>query len=331
MEKIIVKSPTRVDLAGGTLDLWPLFLFVGGAKTVNVAIDIFTTAQIEPLSGTQVEIVSEDLKISQQFANLKDFLTSDSPKLKLLQVVVGFWNPRKGFKLTTSSQSPVGGGIGGSSSLVVSMMKAFQKFVGGPEKSLQELVNICHNLEAAILQTPTGTQDYVPAIAGGLNLIEYGVAGFTHSCAKFDDPIFAESFLLVDTGKAHHSGLNNFEVMQRAVNKDPKTLKALMDLKQVSEEMAQACLSSSWERFSDLFQREYEARIKLAPAFSSPEIDKLARLTASAGARGIKICGAGGGGCVLVWCRPDKRDEVKDACQKAGFTVLHAKPVGPLG
>ncbi|HWU42132.1 MAG TPA: hypothetical protein VN132_01800, partial [Bdellovibrio sp.] len=73
-----------------------------------------------------------------------------------------------------------------------------------------------------------------------------------------------------------------------------------------------------------------EARVRLAPEFTSPEISRLAELSLQNGAEAVKICGAGGGGCVLVWCPPEKKQGVAHACQKAGFQVMDAKPVNPL-
>jgi hypothetical protein len=72
MTKIDIQSPTRVDLAGGTLDLWPLYNFIGGAPTINVAIDIMTRAQIEELPGTQIELISHDLNLERKFKNIDE-------------------------------------------------------------------------------------------------------------------------------------------------------------------------------------------------------------------------------------------------------------------
>ena len=63
MKKIEIKSPTRVDLAGGTLDLWPLNQFVQGATTLNVAIDVWTRATLEPADSTQIIWNSPDMNL----------------------------------------------------------------------------------------------------------------------------------------------------------------------------------------------------------------------------------------------------------------------------
>jgi D-glycero-alpha-D-manno-heptose-7-phosphate kinase len=312
------------------LDLWPLYNFVGGAKTVNVAIDIYTGAEIQELPGTEVILESKDLNFSKKYKNLEAALSDSDPNLKLLQVQLAYWRPQKGFHLITESQSPVGGGLGGSSSLTISIQKAFSQFTGKKLKDAKDYVMLAHNLEAQVLNTPTGTQDYFPAVTGGLSIIDYSADGVRSEVLPVHSSPLEKHFMLLYTGKAHHSGLNNFEVMQNAVAKKPVTMRALFDLKQIAGHMAEACRKNNWNELPKLFNQELEARLQLAPAFSSPEIDKLAELSLKNGASAVKICGAGGGGCVLVWCPEQQQGKVTEACQKEGFKVLKARPVDPL-
>ncbi|MGE5087022.1 MAG: galactokinase [Bacillota bacterium] len=330
MQKIVVKSPTRVDLAGGTLDLWPLYLFINGASTVNLAIDVFTTAEIVPHEDATIVLESADLKLRKAYTNLAEALSDPDPKMILLQTQLRYWMPKKGFALKTSSDSPVGGGLGGSSSLTISLMKAFAQFCGRPFENIHHMVQAAHNIEAEILNTPTGTQDYYPAASGGLNILHYGYDGIQQEVLNASNTPLAEKFMLIYTGKAHHSGLNNFEVMKDSVAKDPETLQALRDLKAIAIETEHSIRSGNWNELGSLFRREFEARVRLAPEFSSPEIYRLQELSLQNGAEAVKICGAGGGGCVLVWCPPENKKGVADACQKAGFQVMGARPVNPL-
>ena len=330
MSPIIVQSPTRVDLAGGTFDLWPLYNFIGHAITVNVAIDVYTKAILTPRTDKIVVIESKDLGLRREFSDLGTLLIDPDPHLQLFKPVFRYWNPSQGFSLVTESQSPVGGGLGGSSSLIVTLMKAFSQWMGKSFDSTHQLVHVCHNLEAEVLNTPTGTQDYYPAISGGLNILKYTTDGITQSVLPLQGTPFAESFLLVYTGKAHHSGINNFEVVKAAVAQDSTTLKCLRDLRNISEEMALACQNNEWNRLPSLFNREFLARVKLAPSFTSPDIHKLQEISMQGGALAVKICGAGGGGCVLVWTKPMQRQVVSDLCEKAGFHPMKSVPVDPL-
>lgn len=330
MKKIIIKSPTRVDLAGGTLDLWPLYNFIGGAKTVNVAIDIWTEATIEPRSDQKIEIHSLDLNYKKQFADCDAIISNTEPETALFRPLFRYFRPSGGFSLITKSQSPVGGGLGGSSSLVISIIKALTVWTGKKLGTSHETVHVAHNIEAEILNTPTGTQDYYPAFSGGLNILSYGFEGIKQEVCSVKGTPLDEYFLLVNTGKSHHSGLNNFEVLKNAIQKDKRTLQCLRDLNAVALETESLCRSKSWKNLPALFKKEYQFRVKLAEAFTSPEIERLHDISMNSGAEAVKICGAGGGGCVLVWVSPEHRQNVISACQNAGFQTLNARPVDPL-
>jgi len=325
--EIKIFSPTRVDLAGGTLDMWPLYNFVGGAKTVNVAIDVYSQVELKKTSGVDITIESKDLGYAKTFINLEALLNSTEPQLALYKPLLAYFKPTNGFHLITASQSPVGAGLGGSSSLVISMMKAFYAFLEQPIPTSHEVVQIAHNMEAQILNTPTGTQDYYPAFSGGLNILDYTVKGIEQHVVPIRSTPLKEHFLLVYTGKAHHSGINNFEVLKSAVAKDAKVMSALNSLKDIAGKTAQACLSSEWNKLPDIFEQEYKYRIQLTEHFSSPEIRQIKEISQKIGQSQVKICGAGGGGCVLIWTAPSERSKIIKECQTQGFQILNSQPV----
>lgn len=325
--EIKIFSPTRVDLAGGTLDMWPLYNFVGGAKTVNVAIDVYSQVEIKRTSGNEVRIESKDLGYAKTFPNVDALLASSEPQLTLYKPLLAYFKPVNGFHLMTASQSPVGAGLGGSSSLVISMMKAFYTFLGESIPASHEAVHIAHNMEAQILNTPTGTQDYYPAFSGGLNILNYNLKDIQQKVVPIRNTPLKEHFLLVYTGKAHHSGINNFEVLKSAVAKDTRVMSALNSLKDVAEKTAQVCLANEWGKLPDIFEQEYKYRVQLTEHFSSPEIRQIKEISQKIGQSQVKICGAGGGGCVLVWTAPEVRSRIIKECQIQGFQILNSQPV----
>ena len=327
MSVIQVKSPTRVDLAGGTLDLWPLYCFLGEAITVNVAIDVWTTAELRPRSDQCIIIESLDLKYKKEFSSLDTFLKDPATELKLYRPLIRYFHPRQGFELKTKSESPVGGGLGGSSSLMISIIKAFSLWLGKTFSDVSSMVWLAHNFEAEILNTPTGTQDYFPAVSGGLNIIHYNPEGMSQKVLPIKGSPLEKYFLLVYTGRSHHSGMNNFEVVKSAVQGDKLVLQHLKNLAEVARQTEQCCIQQKWSQLPELFREEFKFRVQLAPAFSSPEIEKLHRIATETGAEAVKICGAGGGGCVLVWVAPENRNKVEVRCQSEGFQVLNSRPV----
>lgn len=315
------KSPMRFDLAGGTLDLWPIWAMLKQATTVNVSLSLYSHCELTPLAGKEIHIESEDFKKKWNFSNLQDFLKSPDKDLSFYQAHVSHWNPTEGFKLSTRSESPVGGGLGGSSSLSISVYKAFMQWRGLNE-DLHQIVRACSNIEAYILKTPTGTQDYYGAISVGLNIIDFNFSGTSlHKITNHVEDL-EKKLIIVYTGKSHHSGINNWQVLKNYIDGDTTTHRALKDIQQVSSEMKSVCLAADWKKIPELFAREYQARLLLADSFVSPEILKLKQIADSSGCEGFKICGAGGGGCVGLWVDPERVKIIKSKVQAEGFQVL---------
>lgn len=319
-------SPTRVDLSGGTLDCWPLFLMVGDCVTVNLSISISTNAKLDPKDDSTIDVSLKDLNYRKSFKNFHEFMKCADRELLLIQKHVDFWKPSKGFMLETSSQSPVGGGLGGSSSLSISIIKAFMAWMEA-KMTVDETVNLAHNIEAQVLKKPTGTQDYFPALVPGLNAIHYTPRGPRLESIPTHVKFWSEHLSLVYTGQPHHSGLNNWSVIKSVLDGDTGPLRALTDIKDISWELYAAVKKENWNALPGLFDREFEARVRLSSSFSSPEIDRLREVALKSGALAVKICGAGGGGCVLIWSEPGTKARVEAGCREKGFEVLNIEAV----
>lgn len=322
--KIAKSSCTRVDLSGGTLDLWPLYLLVDSCVTINLSISIMTHAVIEPREDKEIHVDIKDLKYKKAFKNLTEILNCRDEQLLLVQKQLNFWRPEQGFYLETSSESPVGGGLGGSSSLSISLIKAFSAWLKKDLDVYQSVV-LSHNLEAQVLHKMTGTQDYFPALVPGLNAIHYTPMGARLENIPTQPDFWNQQLSLVYTGHPHHSGLNNWQVVKACMDKDKATLKALTDIRDISNDMYETIHQGRWDRLPGLFDREFEARVRLSSSFSSPEIERLRAVALKSGASAVKICGAGGGGCVLIWSDPARKAQVEAGCREQKFEVLNVK------
>ncbi len=207
--KIEAVSPTRIDLAGGTLDLWPLYVFHKNCVTVNLAINIYTRVTLIPRQDEKIILSSQDTKVEKVYKNIHEVPEGKDHDLHLLRVHVEFWKPKTGFELHTQSESPIGAGIAASSSLNISLCGAFSTLTGR-KLTTEQIVTLAGNLEARVIQTPTGCQDYFPALFGGLNRIDLTELGPKRSAIDMDLSEFEKYFVLVYTGRPHHSGLNNW-------------------------------------------------------------------------------------------------------------------------
>jgi D-glycero-alpha-D-manno-heptose-7-phosphate kinase len=324
--EVLVQSPTRIDFAGGTLDCWPINALMNPVTTINVAIDIYTTCRLSTRDDSIISIHSREIDKEYHFADLQECLDCTDQDFAFFREHIAYWKPNYGFNLSAKSDSPVGGGLGGSSSLSVSIFKAFCE-LNSLEIDPYEIVRMCSGIEAKILQMPTGTQDYFPPLQGGFNIIDYQFGWPQVQCIAIDDLDINQNISIFFTGRSHHSGINNWQVIKKFIDGDPKTIEALGEIRQVAEQTKAAVLNKEWQQLPNLFKHEFQARMQLAESFSSPEIETLAEVAYESGAEAINICGAGGGGCVFVWSVPQKRAAIIDACCEAGFQHLDVRLV----
>src|SRR5438067_3900688 len=177
-------APTRIDLAGGTIDIWPLYLFHPGAQTLNAAISLRARARVESRSDTRVVIRSEDTGVTVEADGWQEL--GGRRELRLLSLLVHFFEV-SGITLTTSCESPAGAGIAGSSALNVAVCAALADWTRihyEPEALLQ----VAMNVEARTIAVPTGLQDYRPALYGGVAALELRVDGITRVPLDGDRP-----------------------------------------------------------------------------------------------------------------------------------------------
>jgi len=116
---IVAQAPCRADLAGGTIDLWPLYLFHPGALTLNFAVNILTTCRITPLKGKRIQVRSVDTGKEEHFASFEEVRKAKKFKLPLAARLLQFFAPKEGLLIETDSESPAGAGISGSSALMI--------------------------------------------------------------------------------------------------------------------------------------------------------------------------------------------------------------------
>ncbi|HEV8146560.1 MAG TPA: hypothetical protein VGP79_09275 [Bryobacteraceae bacterium] len=319
--KYLSKAPCRVDLAGGTLDIWPLYLFHEGAVTVNFAVDRYTSARIEPRAGRQVTFRSTDLNRDASYASLNELLSAKKHALPLAAGIVRFFRPRDGFHLETGSEAPSGAGISGSSALIIATVSAFNRWLG-LKHSIEKLREIAQNIEARLIRVPTGCQDYYPAMYGGVSAIEMDCAGIRRVAIPVDPAELESRIVLAYTGEPRNSGINNWEVTKAHIDGDQKVHRNFETISTIARAMRTALERADWDGVGRLLAEEWSQRRKNAPGISTPLIDRLIKSTRRNGARSAKVCGAGGGGCVLFFVEPDAKQRVAAIIEREGATVL---------
>jgi len=321
--RIEARAPTRIDLAGGTLDIWPLYLFHPGAMTVNCAITRYASCAIEtvPDRTKRITLVSIDTHCQESFASLSELERSRRYRLPLLAHLVRFFRPTLGFMLTTDSEAPAGAGIGGSSAMAVAICAALDRLTGAA-LGLRDWIHISRDVEAIVIRVPTGTQDHYPPAFGGVSAIRLEPGGERREEIGCDLSELERRLVLCYTGKPRQSGINNWEVFARHISGDRRVYRNLERIAGVARQLWAALGRNQWSELGRLVREEWDFRRRNLPTISTPTIDRIIRDSRRQGALGGKVCGAGGGGCVTLIIDPEARPRVEAAVQAAGGQLL---------
>jgi D-glycero-alpha-D-manno-heptose-7-phosphate kinase len=320
------KAPTRVDLAGGTLDIWPLYLFHKGALTVNAAISLYASCVIETNgdASAQIRLVSRDIKLQETFPSLDALAKAKRYRLPLLAEIVKFFQPRGGFTLTTDSEAPAGAGIGGSSAMAVAICAALDRFTGAG-KSKEDWIHISRDAEAIVIQVPTGTQDHYPPAFGGAAAIELPPGGEHRVELRVNVDELERRLVVCYTGKPRQHGINNWQVYKAHIDNKRAVQNSLERISQVAQGLRVALEAADWQEAGRLMREEWSFRKRNLPTISTKTIDRVVADTRRKGALAAKVCGAGGGGCVVLLIDPDARPRVESVIREAGAEVLPVK------
>jgi D-glycero-alpha-D-manno-heptose-7-phosphate kinase len=318
---IVVQAPCRADLAGATIDLWPLYLFHPGAMTLNFALNILTTCRITPLKGKQILLRSLDTRREEKFASFEELRRTTKFKLPLAARLLQFFAPKEGLLVETDSESPAGAGISGSSALMIASTAALARFTDR-NLSLDQMRVIAQNVEAQIINVPTGCQDYYPALYGGVSAVHLNADGIHREAVPVSPEEIESRFVLAYTGAPRQSGINNWEVFKAHINGDKRVFRNFERIADISRSMYQALVRADWEGVARLLREEWKVRRTNAPGISTPLIDKLISAAGKHGGLAAKVCGAGGGGCVIFLVEKGTASRVATAIGDSGGRVL---------
>ncbi len=316
-----VQAATRIDLAGGTLDIWPIYLFMDRPVTVNVAIDLAAEVEAVLLPDERVELISEDLNRQQDAAGPAD-LALDG-ELPLPARLVRSFLPGGGVRLRTCATVPAGSGLGGSSALAAGIALALSRAAGNtPLGDVHSLARRLSNLEAQVLGIPTGVQDYYPALLGGVLELSFAAEGVSARRLPVNPEALARRLVLVYEGASRSSGLSNMDMLRRYLEDQGDTREAMAEVAAAARAMARALVTGDLDAAGRAMNDEMTARERLSPTVLTAKTRQMFAAAHQAGALGAKVCGAGGGGCSVYWAREDQREPLVAALEAAGGQVL---------
>lgn len=321
-DSVTFSAPTRIDLAGGTLDIWPVGLLVPRAATVNAAISLRAQATVSP--GRQFRVVNHQRGLDLSSTSPEAFLRD--PFAALAGRLLDFFKPADPVEIQFETTAPPGSGLGGSSSLGMAIAGALNE-VTGAGWTIRQLVRIVMDTEVRILRTATGSQDQLAAALGGTR-VHHWVSPEPRSeplpwLDDGADPL-EERFVLVNTGEAHSSADPNGSMLERIFAGEPSAVRGIEVIAEVAYGMRDAIVERDWDGVSEMLDLEWGARRALSEMVTTAAIERLSGAMRQAGARAVKVCGAGGGGTMIAIAPPEKRPAVVAAARAAGGQVLDA-------
>ena len=315
--RIDSSAPTRIDLAGGTYDIWPLYLFHERAQTINAALSLRAHCSIVARHDSRVVLTSEDTGERVEAPSVADLGVGTLP---LVARLVRHFDAG-GVDVTTRSGSPVGAGIAGSSAMNIAIIAGLAAWTG-QALDPDGVLALAMNIEAQVINVPTGVQDYRPAYYGGVSAVELGPAGVKRVPIAVDAADLSARLVVAYTGAARQSGINNWEVMKRRIDGDTRVIAAFNGIRDAASGMRDALERHDWMAAGHHLADEWKHRKLLAPGVTTPAIDAMLARAHEAGAMAGKVCGAGGGGCLFVLIDPSRRHAVERALESAGATLL---------
>ena len=318
-------APTRVDLAGGTIDIPPLFLFHEGAATVNFAIDLMARCRIETRNDRIVSLESIDR--ADKFEISLDEIDSlrNEPRLEMLSKLVFFFRPDTGFNMITESEAPAGAGLAGSSTLNIACIGALNKLVGDRYPA-DKFIPIAANVECQVIKVPAGYQDYHSAYYGRVSCIHFKTEGMEREALNVDTSVLEDRIAVVYTGEPRNSGTNNWEITKRHIDGDREIFGIFEGIRDGAVELRVALLEGRWDDVGEILKKAHPQRQRLSPNITTPQMDHLIETAINNGAIAPKVCGAGGGGCIAFFCEEGKKSAVEAAlAAEDGAEVLNWK------
>jgi D-glycero-alpha-D-manno-heptose-7-phosphate kinase len=311
-------APLRISFVGGGTD-FPHYYERHGGAVLSATIDLCARVEALPRDDDQVRIRSLDLGHVVEY-HLEDGPVYDGvmdlPKAAIERIGVP-----GGVDVDIRSDAPPGSGLGGSTALVTACVAALAA-AAGRSMSAFEVARLSYEIERKDLGIVGGWQDQYATAFGGLNLLEFSADGVAVTPVDLSDDALAglrAHLLLCYTGSVRTDlGLIDKQVRMYRDGRE-ETIVGMKQLHEMAYDMRDAIISGDLAALGGLLREAYESKRRMNPHIADgTAIDRLLDVAQSSGASGGKICGAGGGGYLLLACEPRRQAGVRDALQSLG-------------
>jgi D-glycero-alpha-D-manno-heptose-7-phosphate kinase len=320
---LIVRSPVRISFGGGGTDLPAYYEQFGGA-VLSAAINKYFYTILGKRSDGRIQIISSDLRVFDTLRDLSARQVLGSP-LEIPIAVLKELDFSFPVDLFLASEIPPGTGLGSSASVCVNLLKTLITYLHRPI-SKYDLAEKAFFIARNVLGRNIGKQDEYAAAFGGLNYIRFECNGQAHVESVGVSSAFTQELqahlMLFFTGAAHNSWSILKEQEAATRHHAGSAVEALHEVKALGEKMRDALMRENLESFGEYLHLAWMAKRRVSARISDARIDGLYELARGNGALGGKITGAGGGGFLLLFARPDCQQSVRDAMLEQGLQEM---------
>jgi D-glycero-alpha-D-manno-heptose-7-phosphate kinase len=260
-----------------------------------------------------------------EFGHLVEYHLGEDPVydgvMDLPKAAIARIGSRAGLDVDIASDAPPGSGLGGSSALVTACVGALAALAELPLSTF-EVARLAYAIERDDLKIAGGWQDQYAAAFGGFNLLEFTSDGVTVTPVVLDENALFElrsHLLLCYTGRVRTDlGLIDTQIRMYREGRE-ETIVGMKQLHEMAYEMRDVLEAGDLASLGGLLRQAYESKKRMNPHIAEgTPIERLMDAAHEAGAAGGKICGAGGGGYLLLACRPDRQPAVRAALETLG-------------
>ena len=312
------KAPLRLTFAGGGTDL-PHYYEVHGGAVLSSTINHYAYVTVFPRQDNDVRIRSLDL------GQLVQYSLERSPSydgvLDLAKAAIQRMGVKHGIEMDIRIEAPPGSGLGGSSALTAAVLGALSA-TNGHALGSYDLAEMNYVIEREDLKIAGGKQDQYATTFGGFNLIEFRPSRVVVTPLRIDLAVLNDleaHLLLCYTGQVRpRLGLIDQQVKLYQEGRK-ETIEGMRRLHEMVVEMKESLLTGQLNHFGELLHESYLNKRRMNPHITEgTRTDDLYETALRCGAVGGKLCGAGGGGYLLVYCETARQQEVIRALEALG-------------
>ena len=329
---IITKTPFRISFFGGGTD-YPEWYKLNGGAVLATTIDRYcyiSVRQLPPFFEHKHRIV---------YSKIENVLNIQEIEHPSVRAVMSWAAVTNGLEIHHDGDLPARSGLGSSSSFTVGLIHAL-KALEGLKTSKYQLAKYAINIEQNIIGENVGSQDQISSAYGGFNRIDF------HRDNTFTvEPLILSSsrinqlhshLMLCFTGFSRIAS----EIAKSQIENLTNRKNELYKMRDMVDEgiLILQDESRDIEDFGKLLDNSWKIKRALSNQVSTPEIDQIYDIAIKAGAIGGKILGAGGGGFMLIFAKPDKHNFIRLSLKKlihvpfnfenAGSRVVLYEPKG---